>query len=305
MQELELSTIRRFVLGDLDDETRRSIESEALENDALFERIEAVEDELLEEYIAGDLPGSERKILEETLDTVPGRSRRAALMRALAGRSSASREPSAVAELGVRARYANQARFAIAAAFATAAVAAIAFFQLTRSEPPAAPPTPTASATPAASDTETLPAPNSAIPVTSSALAAHRPDSTLLAARKPQPPHAPSVPVVTFLLVATTSRSESAARKLIIDKPDSVVDLQIAIDDDEFSHYNVELRAPDGTTLSTHRDIPVSALLDAPVIRVSVPASSLRSGRHELVLAGVHERGTEEIAYLEFDVVKR
>lgn len=305
MRDLELSTIRRFVLGDLDEDTRRTIEAEAVGNDELFERIEAVEDEIVEEYLSGELPLSERKIFEETLDSIPGRRRRVAMVSALAAHKASATDESTVVNIREHARFANHSRFAIAAGFAAAAITAVAFFQFKQANTSATPKTPIAAIPPAPATSGSLAAPTAITPETSSALTAHRPATPLLAARKPQPPNVSSTPVVTFLLVATTVRSEASAATLTLDKPESVVEFQIAIDDDEFSHYNAELRAPDGTTVSSHRDIPVSALAGAPVVRLSVPAAALGAGRHELVLAGVHERGTEEVAYLEFDIVKR
>jgi hypothetical protein len=110
---------------------------------------------------------------------------------------------------------------------------------------------------------------------------------------------------VAFLLTTGTTRSDSGLPELVVENPESVVDFQLAVDDNEFSHYHAELRAPDGSTVSSHRDVPVTAAGGATVLRLRVPASLLHDGRHELVLAGVHERGTQEVAYIEFDVRKR
>src|SRR5512133_1460235 len=110
MQEPDISTIRRFILGDLDDDARRALEAEALENDELFETIESVEDELIEEFLSGTLPASERKIFDESLDRVPGRRRRVEIVKALAARKAAETDESTVVRMKERLRYANHAR---------------------------------------------------------------------------------------------------------------------------------------------------------------------------------------------------
>jgi hypothetical protein len=302
MQELDVSVIRRFILGDLDDEARRALEAEALENDELFETIESVEDEIIEEFLSGTLPASERRIFDESLDRVPGRRRRLEIVKALAARKAAEADESTVVRMKERLRYANHARLAIAAGFGAAAITAVAFFHVKQGANEPLPQTQVAS-------TPAVPAPP-ALPVdlsagTSSALTVKHPGADLTPPMKAPVDSVAASQVVTFLLSASSTRSDDGSPALEINRPDSVVEFQIAIDDDEFSHYNAELRASDGTTVASQMNIPVTAFRGAPVIRLRVPGKSFQSGRHELVLAGVHERGTEEVAYIEFDVTKR
>lgn len=302
MQVLDDSTIRRFILGDLDEETRRSIETRTLGSDELFETIESIEDEIIEEFLAGTLPASERKIFEESLDQVPGRRRRIEIVKALAARTAAAADESTVVRMKERMRYANHARLAIAAGFGAAAITAVAFFQLKREVTNPVPQPPVVSA-PASPTPAALPVELSA--GTSSALTAQQPGSLIVEPMKaPAADTLAASQLVTFLLSASSTRSDSGSAAFEIDRPDSTVEFQIAIDDREFSHYNVALRASDGSTVASQRAIPVTAERGAPVIRLRVPASSLASGRHELVLAGVHERGAEEVAYIEFDLTK-
>ncbi|MCM2314079.1 MAG: hypothetical protein NDJ92_02865 [Thermoanaerobaculia bacterium] len=306
MQQFEDSTIRRFVLGDLDEETRQQLEVEAMADDEVFGRIEAVEDEIIEEYLAGTLPRSERKIFDETLDTTPGRRRRVELVKTLAARKPRASKPSNVVSLSERMRFASHARLSIAAGFAAAAITALIFVQSRKSATDDAPPAPTVALSPApVSATPSIYSPVTPAPSTSSALAARQPGAPMLAPSPSAVGNVAATSVATFLLTTGTARSGDDGRTFDLAAGVSEVDLQIAVDDDEFSHYNAELRAPDGTSVASARDLPVTAQKGAPVITVRVPASALRSGRHELVLAGVHERGAEEVAYIEFDVRRR
>ncbi|MGK2859893.1 MAG: hypothetical protein ACSLFQ_22075 [Thermoanaerobaculia bacterium] len=291
-------------MGDLEDDLRTRLEAEAIADQDLFDRIEAIEDTVIEEYLAGDLPRSESKIFDETLDTVSGRRRRVELVRALAARTRHSAEASNVVSIGAGVRYASHARLAIAAGFAAAAITAIIFVQSRQTASEVNPPVPEIAQAPAP-----VPAliPDIAVPApeTSSAIAARRPGKPILAAPTRPIDSIAAASVVTFVLTSGTSRSGDTGRILDLASGIKAVDLQIAVDDDEYSHYNAELRASDGSTAASRREVPVTALDGAPVITVSVPASALHDGRYELVLAGVHERGAEEVAYIEFDVRKR
>lgn len=303
MQEFEDSTIRRFVLGDLDEESRQTLESEIIADDDLFGRVEAIEDEIIEDYLAGKLPGSERRIFDETLDSIPGRRTRIELVRSLSARKPLSSQTSNVVSFAERMRFASHARLSIAAGFAAAAITALIFIQARQSATDEAPPPPAVALAPATVPaTPSDPATTMPAPTTSSAIAARRPGSPILVSPAKA---AAATSVVTFLLTSGTARSGDDGRTLDIAPGVDAVDFQIAVDDDEFSHYNAVLRAPDGASIATERDVPVTAPDGAPVIGIRVPASSLRDGRYELVLAGVHERGAEEVAYIEFDVRKR
>jgi len=305
MHELEVSTIRRFVLGDLDEETRCSIETEALANDELFESIESIEDEIIEEFISGTLPASERRIFTESLDRVPGRRRRIEFVKALSARNANDSTESTVVRIKERLRYANHARLAIAAGFGAAAITAVAFFQVKKvaTEQVPQPPIASVASTPAASTASPMPVDLSA--GTSSALVSQQPGAQIAPPLEAPVDAVAASRIVTFLLSASATRGDADTQTLELDRPDATVELQIAIDDDEFSHYSVDLRAADGSTVASERNIPVTAFRGAPVIKLRVPGKSLATGRHELVLAGVHERGTEEVAYIEFDVTKR
>lgn len=303
MQQFEESTIRRFVLGDLDEETRQQLEVEAIADDDIFGRIEAIEDEIIEEYLAGTLPGSERRIFDETLDTIPGRRRRVELVKTLAARKPRASQPSNVVSLNDRLRFASHARLSIAAGFAAAAITALIFVQSRQSTTDDTIPAPTIAQAPAAAPvTPTADTRVTQVPATSSALAAHQPGAPILATAPSAAGNVAATSVVTFLLTTGTVRSGDGGRTLELAAGVTGVDLQIAVDDDEFSHYNAELRGPDGDSVTSARDLPVTERKGAPVITFRVPASALQSGRHELVLAGLHERGAEEVAYIEFDV---
>jgi len=58
-------TLRRYLVGDMLDEERESLEVRFINDDALFEELRAVEDELYVEYAAGELEDSEKTAFEK------------------------------------------------------------------------------------------------------------------------------------------------------------------------------------------------------------------------------------------------
>jgi hypothetical protein len=63
--------IRRYLLGDLSPEERQQIEVRILTDDTFHERVEVIEDELIDEYLYGELEEDERQRLSEIFTDVP------------------------------------------------------------------------------------------------------------------------------------------------------------------------------------------------------------------------------------------
>jgi len=64
-------TIRRYLLQDLAEDERRSVEEKMMADNAFFEEITFAEDELVSEYISGALKGVERQRFEQSFLTTP------------------------------------------------------------------------------------------------------------------------------------------------------------------------------------------------------------------------------------------
>jgi hypothetical protein len=63
--EREQSSARRYLLNQLTDAEQKAVELELLSDDAFSEELEIVEDELIDEYLQGELSRKERKRFEE------------------------------------------------------------------------------------------------------------------------------------------------------------------------------------------------------------------------------------------------
>src|SRR5262245_51259810 len=58
---------KRYLLGKLSEEKRAQVESDYFENDEAFERLGAIEDDLIDAYAQGQLSASDRKRFEQRL----------------------------------------------------------------------------------------------------------------------------------------------------------------------------------------------------------------------------------------------
>lgn len=76
-------TLKLFLLGELPEEQRAGIELASLDSPALFERIEALESELLLDFAQGRLPRADRVRVETVYRRAPERRRRLEEARAL------------------------------------------------------------------------------------------------------------------------------------------------------------------------------------------------------------------------------
>jgi hypothetical protein len=75
--------IRRFLLGDLDEERRGQVEERLLTDAELHANLSAARDELIDEYVFGVMDGREVKLFEENFHFTPERLHELRLSRAL------------------------------------------------------------------------------------------------------------------------------------------------------------------------------------------------------------------------------
>jgi len=79
--------IRSYLLGELAQEDARQLDDRLLRDDRLAEQVGLVEDELIEDYVHGDLSAHERERLEKLFFTTPRRRRRLEIVRGLRERA--------------------------------------------------------------------------------------------------------------------------------------------------------------------------------------------------------------------------
>jgi CHAT domain-containing protein len=75
--------LRRYLLGELNEEEQQAVEEKLLEDDGLFDSVLAAEDELIDEYVDGALSPGERESFEGLFLSVPERQRKLSFAMAL------------------------------------------------------------------------------------------------------------------------------------------------------------------------------------------------------------------------------
>jgi hypothetical protein len=91
MSDHSVEALRRYILGGSTDEESAAIEHQYFENADALDRVRAVEDDLIDEYVSGQLTPDEREEFERNYLTTPAHGRRVGVARAL--RTAASARP--------------------------------------------------------------------------------------------------------------------------------------------------------------------------------------------------------------------
>lgn len=120
------------------------------------------------------------------------------------------------------------------------------------------------------------------------------------------PPPAPSA-VVSLLLWPGISRGGGTRSKLVIPQAAQSVRVQIGVEpEDQYRSFRVELRAPGGRPIWTQDHLSARRVRGGRAVILNLPANILRAGGYELALKGVtDERANEDIGYYYIDVLKR
>jgi hypothetical protein len=88
-------TMRDYLMGQLSEERCQELEAEFLRDTDKFELLEAIEDELIQDFVAGDLPPGETEILKRRWRTHPDVRQQLAFAQALGSRAKETRVASA------------------------------------------------------------------------------------------------------------------------------------------------------------------------------------------------------------------
>jgi hypothetical protein len=92
MMERDEQKLRGYFLGDLPEAAQLKIETEFLNSDEAFERLEEIENDLVDEYVHGDLSASERILFEQNYLTTPSHRQRVLLSQNLKRAATAEKK---------------------------------------------------------------------------------------------------------------------------------------------------------------------------------------------------------------------
>jgi hypothetical protein len=317
---LSEKNIRQYLLGELSDQEQVEIEDRAFEDQKVLEQILAVEQELIDDYVSGDIPEERRQNFQKHFLASAERRKKIAFAKALAAVANATvinESPVPVIEgdpaLSWRTKLAAFFTRPVTA-YSFAAASLLLFFVGSwlvfdrirlRSE---------IAQLRTAQESQT--AQNHQLEkdlanerLRNQELLANRgtpPQQTPppeIQPESPQQPTTPSPVVVALSLLPGISRSSNSVPRLAIAKDVSLVRLQIGIDPQEsYRRYRVELRTEKGQQVLARGNL----VSHGRSIPVSVPASALGNGQYELALKGITETGaTEDVGFYYFDVVKK
>ena len=124
MQETESqkTALRRYLLGSAPEDERESVEQALLADENLYEELLVIEDELIDQYVWGQLPEPERTSFIQYLDALPDHKERLEFAQALRAHSLGSRAEASVATAGSRGTPEEGFGFRVPALFLAAAV---------------------------------------------------------------------------------------------------------------------------------------------------------------------------------------
>ena len=120
--ESQKTALRQYLLGSAPEDERERLEQALLADENLYEELLAIEDELMDQYVWGQLPEPERTSFLQYLSALPDHKERLEFAQALRAHSLGSRTEASVATAGSRGAPEEGFGFRVPALFLAAAV---------------------------------------------------------------------------------------------------------------------------------------------------------------------------------------
>ncbi len=117
----------------------------------------------------------------------------------------------------------------------------------------------------------------------------------------------PALPgILSLALLPGTARGANTRAKLILPPSARVVRLQLSLEPgDEYKHFRVELHARAAPALWSQNNLSARTTRAGQIITLNLPAKLLDNGPYEVALKGITNEGKiEDVAYYNFDVLK-
>ena len=280
--------LRSYLLGELAEDKADALEERLLKEDELFELSEAMEADLLTEYVQGGLAPAERERVQRRLASSPQGRERLALARSLS-RLAGSDPKAAVLPFAQRDAPSRRPMLRWAALAAGIVVAAGLSWHIWQ-----APPEPTSS------HQEGGESHSSVITETSHAHEVPAPPPAPV-----PPPPAPVKPAV-FQLALTSLRGAESAEKLQVPAGAGTVELQISVEGMEnIPSFHLTVRNWKAETVWERTGLKPKNLKGVRALVVDLPAELLPAGSYEIQAQGLAPGSEpEDLSPLEVEVVK-
>jgi hypothetical protein len=314
--------LARYLIGQCSDEEQERVESEFLESDDTFDRMCAIEEDLVARYQRGELTPDERASFERSVGSGARRDR-VLLNLALASvaRETHQRgEPrawTAPAAAAVRTaadvpwwrRWARLepvgARLVLVGASLVLAVGVFTLVSRERNQQLAL--------DRARQEAEAIRQQAAASGQRAAeweqraAALADQLRQRQTTAVEERPPRPPDRVVAAFVLLPGLTRGTRPPPRVLISGAVDLVQLQLNLESDvSYRQYRVEIRTAGGETLWSEDGLQRRGSSLAPTVVVALPAALLVNGEHELLLSGrLASGGLEEIASYYFTVARK
>jgi anti-sigma factor RsiW len=293
-----------YLLGELSEEDRTRLEERFLRDVEYRELIGAVEDDLIDDYVHGDLAAHERELFEKQFTSLPHRRQKVELAKALSRTLSERRHASSVESVsaarestGFWASFLSSLqppnwafRYAVAAAVVLLVLGVWFITQTNR-------PRTELERSVAEQQAPQRPAESPSQP---GETARTDPPSEPLQVSPPK-----QLAIATFVLAPGLTRESGESRTFVVPAGTQLVRLQLSLErGDEYPAYRAELRTASGDSVWRSGTVrPVTGPAGLSVV-LDVSPDLLQSGKHELTLAGVNKEVVEAVGYYYFVVSK-
>lgn len=298
----EEQKLRKYLTGDLSEAEQVKIETEFLASDEAFERLEEIENDLVDEYVRGELMAQERSLFEKNYLTTPLHRQRVLLSQNLLRTAANEKMPAknrAIASSNSwwAELFSGLKLHQLAWAVAALLIAVLSGWFLLR-------PQPATVINPEIAKAEATPPMDSPTP---------KPQPLKPETRIPKPET--RIPTPVFLLRGafninqtrgTETKSAAAAKMqpLVLDKGVENVTLQMVLEGERYTKYQSEIRAID--TSKSFTLITKPPVKSSKNISLTIPAVRLAKADYILTLSGVTETGeVEEINQYPFRVTRK
>ena len=264
----------RYLLGELTEEECDQLEETCFATPEGFEELEAVEQELMDAYVAGELSPERRLRFESRL--VPGEHGEVQFARAL--KAALRDRPPSVARAGVRGRRGLSAWLPAAAAALFMAAGGWLVLR-TPGAPPVSPPSGEQQPTPVG------------------------PSPTATSRATGQVDRSRSMFVT---LTAGLTRNESGLRRIVVPAEVERVVFTLVVEGEARTRYGAVLQNASGEDLLEVKPVQERAAVQARLVDVPVPARALADGDYVLQLQSHDVSGrTEDLAEYAFRVARK
>jgi hypothetical protein len=268
--EVDEAHIVKYLLGELPDEDRTRLEERFMREVEYRELIRSIEDDLIDDYVRGELTPHQRALFEKQFTALPHRARKVETAKALSRALGDGRS---------RARLSVFSYPLAAAAVLVLALGVWLVMGTRRSQPEVQLP-PTAQGT--------------------------TPPEAKPSAPDVPPTPAPLPSIATFLLPPGLVRDSAAAKTFVIPQGTQLVRLRLPLDKgDEYPAYRAELRTSSGNSVLKADAVRPQADASGLTVVLDVAANLLPVDKYELALAGVNKGVTEDIGFYYFSIVNK